>query len=234
MDQKERDEILQKSKDFFKEKIILNHIRNTEKLKNLNEFKVNPFTLTYLSLFAFGNDSADSKAKALIYPRALGTSISTTFGSQMQNFCNEVLNTYASTTSGIDIEFIDVCDGRKKYCQIKAGPQTINKDDVETIINHFKGIKNLARTNRLALQTTDCVVGVFYGEQSELSSFYLKLNEEYPVYVGEEFWYHLTGDRGFYADLIKAFVDAGKEFNASNVLNRTILKLSQEIEQTLN
>jgi hypothetical protein len=40
-----------------------------------------------------------------------------------------------SVVHGIDIEFIDAIDGRKKYCQLKSGPSTINKDDVVTIIN---------------------------------------------------------------------------------------------------
>ena len=31
-------------------------------------------------------------------------------------------------------------DGEKKYCQLKSGPDTINKDDVETIAGHFKSV----------------------------------------------------------------------------------------------
>ncbi|MEG1094911.1 MAG: PmeII family type II restriction endonuclease [Lactococcus sp.] len=181
MTEQERQEILANAKTFFRTRIAENHKRNTERLQNLDQFNINPFTHKYLAHFAFGNSSPESMAKALLYPRILGTSIATTFGTQLQFFCNEVLSSYASTTTGIDIEFVDALDGRRKYCQVKAGPQTINHDDVDTIKNHFRGIRNLARTNHLNLNITDCIVGVFYGTDDSLSQSYKRINEEYPV-----------------------------------------------------
>ena len=165
MNEQERQLILTRSKEFFRNRVANNHIRNTQKLTDINKFNINPFTLKYLSNFAFGDSTPENMAKALLYPRILGTSISTTFGTQLQFFCNEVLTSYASTTSGIDIEFIDALDGRRKYCQVKSGPATINNDDVTTIINHFTAIRNLARTNRMTdfNPMFDCIVGVFYG-----------------------------------------------------------------------
>lgn len=158
MTPEERLQILENAKSFFRNRIAENHKANTAKLTSVSKFNINPFTHKYLAQFAFGNSTPESMAKALLYPRILGTSIATTFGTQLQSFCNEVLSSYASTTSGIDIEFIDADDGRRKYCQIKAGPNTINFDDVETIKGHFKAIQNLARTNRLNLMMTDWVV----------------------------------------------------------------------------
>ncbi|MEG1427471.1 MAG: PmeII family type II restriction endonuclease, partial [Oscillospiraceae bacterium] len=135
MTEQQRQEILIKAKTFFRHNIAEKHKNNTEKLKHLKSFTVNPFLEKYLANFAFGDDTAESVAKSLIYPRILGTSISTTFGTQLQFFCNEVLDGYASMIPGMDIEFVDAIDNRKKYCQIKAGPNTINHDDVTTIIN---------------------------------------------------------------------------------------------------
>lgn len=43
MEKKERLKILAKAKDFFKDKIVENHIKNTKKLKNVKEFIINPF-----------------------------------------------------------------------------------------------------------------------------------------------------------------------------------------------
>src|SRR5699024_6782994 len=123
------------------------HIANTEKLVKLKEFNLNPFLDKYKASFLTGNADPKSIAKALVYPRVLGTSINTTFGNQLQKFCSNVLEGFSSTTSGIDIEFVDKIDGFYKYCQIKAGPNTINKDDVETIKDHFAGVRKLARTN---------------------------------------------------------------------------------------
>ena len=81
----------------------------------------------------------------------------------MQAFCKDVLAGFASTTTGIDIEFVDQIDGRRKYCQIKAGPNCINKDDITTILHHFDAIRRLARTNGLREFNADidCIVGVF-------------------------------------------------------------------------
>lgn len=110
---------------------------------------------------------------------------------------------------------------------MKAGPNTINKDDIKTIIDHFSAIRNLARTNHLDVRTTDCIVGVFYGTGEELSSSYKKIDEIYPVYIGADFWYRLTGEPRFYYDLIDAFVEVADEMNSSTLVESLIQQLSQ-------
>lgn len=230
MNEEEKQIILNAAKDFVRERIAPNHINNTQKLRSLNEFNVNPFLEKYLAQFAFGDASAQSMARVLIYARALGTSITTSFGTNMQYFCNDVLSSYASTTSGIDIEFIDIEDGQRKYCQVKAGPNTINKDDVPVIKDHFRGVMNLGRTNGLRITSGDCIVGVLYGSSDELSAHYRKIAEDYPVLIGKDFWYHLTGDEDFYEDLINAFGEVAEEFDSSELLEETIQFLAQEIE----
>jgi len=233
MEKAEMQQILIKSKEFFRKRIAENHKTNTMKLVSLNKFNVNPFIHKYLANFAFGNTSSINLAKVLIYPRVLGTSISTTFGTQLQYFCNEVLVSYASMISGIDIEFVDALDGRKKYCQVKSGPQTINHDDIATICNHFINIKNLARTNRVPnfnpLQ--DCIVGVFYGTQDSLSQNYKDIQKQYTVFCGKEFWYHLTGDENFYEKLINTFAEVADEINCSDTIENVIQALAKEIEK---
>ena len=67
----------------------------------------------------------------------------------MQTFISSVLESYGSLVPGIDLEFIDGLDGRKKYCQAKLGPNTLNKDDITTIHNHFRNARNLGKTNNL-------------------------------------------------------------------------------------
>lgn len=226
-------QIIDNAKSFFKEEIAKNHKQNTEKLKNLKEFNLNPFLDKYKANFLTGNTSAISIAKALIYPRVLGTSINTTFGTKLQKFCSTVLEGYASTTTGIDIEFIDLMDGRRKYCQIKAGPNTINKDDVKTIDDHFQGIKNLARTNNLNIGINDLIVGVFYGEPSELSGHYKKIQNTYPVYIGKEFWYRLTGDEDFYSTLTDAIGEVASEYDGRELIEEVIIELAKEIQMFL-
>lgn len=227
MTEQERQFILEKSKEFFKNEIIENHIKNTSKLGNINKFNINPFIHNYLAQFAFGNSDPESLAKVLIYPRVLGTSINTTFGNKMQTYCGQVLAGNGSLVNGMDIEFVDCVDGKKKYCQVKAGPQTINKDDVKTICDHFSAAIRLSRTNNLQITSENCVVGIFYGEPKDLSANYKKIDYSYPVYIGQEFWYRLTGDEDFYNRLIQSFTEAAKEMDSSKLLNDTIQELSQ-------
>ncbi len=230
MNKQQKEEILNKAKSFFRDTIITNHIKNTVKCQKPQNVTFNPFLDMYLANYLCGDSKPESIAKAIIYPRVLGTSIKTSFGSNFQNFCHEVLEAFASTTSGIDIEFDDQIDGRKKYCQIKSGPQTINKDDVKTICDHFNGVKKLARTNGLSLQTTDMIVGVFYGTPEELSGNYKAIDKDFPVYIGKEFWHRLTGDENFYEDLYTAVSEVAQEADCRQILNETIKKLAKHFQ----
>jgi len=233
--EQEKQDILIKAKEQFREKVAEKHIANTAKCTNLEEFNVNPFLLTYLAQYGFGDSSPESLAKALVYPRVLGTSINTTFGNFIQSFCNDVLQSYASIVQGMDIEFIDALDGRKKYCQLKAGPNTINSKDVQPIIGEFNNIKNLARTNRMPdfNPLHDCIVCIIYGTRAELSNNYKNIEKEYPVFIGQEFWHRLTGDADFYSELISAFVETAAESNGVELINNVVAELADKIRNTL-
>lgn len=231
---RQKAEIILKWKEFFREQIVENHVKNTNKLKHLKEFNLNPFLDNYRANFLLGDNSARSKATALVYARSLGTSINTIFGGSLQKFCSEILSGFASTTSGIDIEYFDFIDKRHKYCQIKAGPNTINKDDVKTIKDHFAGVKNLARVNHLNVTFDDLVVGVFYGEPKDLSNHYQKILDEYPVYIGKEFWERLTGDDHFYEQLTIAADEVAIEYDGRTMLDEVISNLAIEIEKAEN
>ena len=232
MNEREKLEILTKAKNFFREEIIEYHKKNTLVLKSKKKFNINPFLINYLSRFAFGSTNKFELAKVLIYPRILGTSINTTFGKRLQKFCCENFdNVNGSTTKGIDIEFLDCIDHRKKYCQIKSGPNCINNDDVDTITNHFNKIKNIARQNNIRNinPSIDFIVGVLYGERHELSSSYRTLENDFVVSIGQEFWHRLTGDENFYNELIHSFVSIADEVDSTDLINEVIQELSEQL-----
>ena len=133
----------------------------------------------------------------------------------------------------IDIEFIDAIDGRRKYCQCKAGPKTINKDDITTILSHFKYLMNKSRLDRMGLQFDDLVVGVLYGAKENLSAFYKAIDTHYPVLCGSEFWMHLTGDKDFYHRLAKAFGEVVDEdgIDGSALILAKVEEIAEEIRQ---
>ena len=231
MEEKQRVILLEKAKEFFRNEIVEAHITTAcKKASKLSNYNVNPFLYKYLANFLKGNDNPRSIAEALVLPRILGSSINTSFGMRIQKLISELFEGFGSTTPGIDIEFIDAIDGRKIYCQLKSGPNTINHDDVETIFGHFKGTINLARTNNLNIGINDMIVGVIYGETTELSSHYKRVNEKYPVIIGKDFWYRLTGKEDFYFDLIDTVGEVALEVDGTKVLGETIDALSKEIE----
>ena len=86
----------------------------------LAKFSINPLVLTALSSGVFGETSSINMAKALLYPRVLGTSISTSFGDKMQKMCVNYLGASASAIPGMDLEFIDSIDKKKLVVQLKA------------------------------------------------------------------------------------------------------------------
>ena len=224
----DKNKILSDAKIWFKESFAKSHITNTIKLVNPSELKINHFTAVYLANFLTGNSSPESIAKALLYPRVLGTSVTTIFGTGIQKFTNDVLGTFGSTTKGIDIEFVDQLDGHRKYCQLKSGPNTINNDDVETIAGHFSGAIRLSNTNNLRIAHEDLIVGVIYGKPDDLSNFYKKITKEYhyPVFIGKKFWHRLTGDPSFYDDLLCAIGSVAVEADFSNEFEEVIKTLA--------
>jgi hypothetical protein len=233
MDNQQKQAIINSGKEYFRSIIIPNHIKNLRKLQ-LNSFNINPFLINYLAAFLCGDTEPISLAKALVYPRILGTSLNTSFGQNIQIFISQLQEVVggASGIDGIDIEFIDAIDGRRKYCQCKAGPQTINKDDIMTVLGHFKYLMNKSRLDRMGLQFDDLIVGVMYGEKENLSAFYKAINAHYPVMCGAEFWERLTGDKNFYFCLSKAFGEVVEEdgIDGSKLILDKVNEIADEIK----
>lgn len=233
MDNQQKQAIINSGKEYFRSIIIPNHIKNLRKLQ-LNSFNINPFLINYLAAFLCGDTEPISLAKALVYPRILGTSLNTSFGQNIQIFISQLQEVVggASGIDGIDIEFIDAIDGRRKYCQCKAGPQTINKDDIITVLGHFKYLMNKSRLDRMGLQFDDLIVGVMYGEKENLSAFYKAINAHYPVMCGAEFWERLTGDKNFYYCLSKAFGEVVEEdgIDGSKLILDKVNEIADEIK----
>lgn len=229
--EKIKKEILKKAYNFFLN-LFKDKAKSYEK-KKYNDFKINPFTIQAAAQVFDKKVTSDTLSKAIVYPFTLGTSLSTSFGTKFQKFiCTEISDQISgSTVAGMDIEYIDAVDHRKKYCQIKSGPTTINKDDIKTIEDSFKKLRNLARTNNIAIQTNDVVVAVLYGSKSDLSTMYKNIeNDGYQVLVSDEFWYHLTGLRGLYHDLIIEAQKAAIESNMQKSVNVLLKNMSNSIK----
>ena len=78
-------ELLKKIVEYFQEFIFKNHINASIVIHSkLKSYNINPIVVKYLSKVLEGNYSPEGVAKALYYPRVLGTSINTSFGTRIQ------------------------------------------------------------------------------------------------------------------------------------------------------
>lgn len=229
----QKDEFLRRLSDWVTNDFAKKYDKNIKKCAKLSEFKINPLLLPFLSFTFSGNVEPESLAKVLIYPRILSTSITTTFGTGLQRFITDAWRDICggSGLAGIDIEFIDQVDGNKKYAQIKLGPNTINKDDVKTIADHFKAALNLSRTNNLRIKHEDLVVGVVYGKETEKNANLKRLDSDFTVLIGKDFWYHLTGDKDFYDEMKKTIFTASEGIRMKEQIENTIDTLSKSINK---
>ncbi len=223
----------EKAADLFKNWILNSHIDNIlKKSRRKSSYNINPFLIDYLPRFLNGSGLKADKAKVLMYPRILGTGINTSFGTFMQNkICVELLGAKTSPAEGIDIEFQDKVDKKHKYCQLKAGPNTINSSTVKTIKGHFTKIINKLNADGKPTLKQDFIVGVTYGEKSELSSHYKLIQKvhKYPVIVGSDFWHRVSGSKVFYKKLIKTFNEVSIKVDHSKDVQAALKKLESVI-----
>lgn len=219
--------------DYFEQYIFKNHIRASLKTHSkLKSYNINPIVVKYLSKILVGEYSPEGVAKALYYPRVLGTSINTSFGTRIQSMFVELGIAEGSLIPGMDIEFVDKLDKRRKWCQLKSGPNTINSEDVKPLIRKFTNTINLARTNSAlaGISNTDFIVGVLYGESDELSMHYKVIDQTHPVYIGKEFWHRVTGFPHFYSTLVAALHTSINNIDSENLINKGCEELAAEIK----
>ncbi len=228
-------ELTNKIVEYFETYIFKNHIEACMKTHSkLKSYNINPIVVKYLSKVLENNYSPEGVAKALYYPRVLGTSINTSFGTRIQNMFVELEIANGSLIKGMDIEFIDKVDNRKKWCQLKSGPNTINSEDVKPLIRKFTTTINLARTNNAFknINNSDFIVGVLYGESEELSMHYKIIDKSHPVIIGKEFWHRLTGFPDFYDGLVGSLHKCINNLDTKDFINEGCNMLTEEIRNS--
>jgi len=75
-------QILEATRDWYLSRIVESHKQRSRTFLNESKLNINPFTVHYLAKVVGGNCDAESIARALLYPRILGTSINTSFGTE--------------------------------------------------------------------------------------------------------------------------------------------------------
>lgn len=227
--------LTEKIVDYFEKNIFNNHIEASLKVHSkLKSYNINPIVVKYLSKVLEDNYCAEGVAKALYYPRVLGTSINTSFGTRIQNMFVALEMAEGSKIKGMDIEFIDKVDKRKKWCQLKSGPNTINSEDVQPLIKKFTTTIQLARTNKAlkGVSNNDFIVGVLYGESAELSMHYKEIDKTHPVIIGRDFWHRVTGFPNFYDGLVTELHKCINSLDTKDLINKGCEELTEEIRKS--
>ncbi len=225
--------LIQTIVEYFEKNIFENHINaSLKRHSKLKSYNINPIVVKYLSKLLEGNYTPEGVAKALFYPRVLGTSINTTFGTRIQNMFVELEMAEGSIIKGMDIEFFDKVDKRKKWCQLKSGPNTINSEDVQPLIKKFTNTIKLARTNKAlkGINNSDFIVGVLYGEITELSMHYKEIDKTHPVIIGKDFWHRITGYPKFYKGLVAALQVCINNLDTKEMITKGCEDLTKEIK----
>jgi hypothetical protein len=224
------DHLVAEIEKWFSEVLIENHKQNIKKLNKASAFKINRYLASYVSQALTGDITAEGIARGLVQGRAMVTSLNTSFGDRMQIFIiDQIKEVVGSAIASIDIEFTDCIDGQKKYAQVKAGVSTINKDDVAPIVAKFKGIRAKARRDGVRINEDQTVICVLYGEKKSLSAHYKNLMDEgVDVYVGDDFWERLTGEKGMENRLFKACLNAAARANVKPVMDKAIAELAKD------
>ena len=228
-------ELIVKIVEYFEINIFKNHIEASLKRNaKLKSYNINPIVVKYLSKVLEDDYTAKGVAKALYYPRVLGTSINTSFGSRIQNMFVELDLANGSLIKGMDIEFIDKIDNREKWCQLKSGPNTINSEDVKPLIRKFTNTINLARTNSAfkGINNNDFIVGVLYGEVNELSMHYKTIDKTHPVIIGKDLWHRITGFPNFYNGLVEQLHLSILTIDTKDFINKGCSDLEEEIKNS--
>jgi hypothetical protein len=226
-------QLIQTIVEYFEKNIFENHINaSLKRHSKLKSYNINPIVVKYLSKLLEGNYTPEGVAKALFYPRVLGTSINTTFGTRIQNMFVELEMAEGSIIKGMDIEFFDKVDERKKWCQLKSGPNTINSEDVQPLIKKFTTTIQLARTNKAlkGINNSDFIVGVLYGESAELSMHYKEIDKTHPVIIGKDFWHRITGYPKFYKGLVAALQVCINNLDTKEMITKGCEELTKEIK----
>lgn len=230
-------ELRSELKKYFKTEFADLILKKLQTGHKLSSFKVNPLILTALSSGVLGSPTSLNMAKALLYPRVFGTSTNTSFGDKMQTMCIKYLDAEASSTPGMDIEFEDKIDSKRIIMQLKAGPNTINSEDVEPILRHMNSAYRLLQQNRVKVMPT-FAIGITYGTINEISGHYKKIQNSpvggqmsIPIFIGQDFWARLTGDKNFYNEMISVFIELFEQEDYSSLLDKDLENLSKGIEE---
>ncbi|MFN3479492.1 MAG: PmeII family type II restriction endonuclease [Thermodesulfovibrionales bacterium] len=169
-----------------------------EKL-DINNLNFNPFLLKILNL-----DTPRKIAEFMINER-LERSVVTSFGTRIQKIA-KLIGGKGTGVEGGDI-FIEK-KGKRYYIQMKAGPNTPNKDLVN-MINQL--LRSATRRNAGSI----ALLGMTYGKREKVSDI-IKRYSHVDWKIGKEFW-DFIGGKGIAGEVYSIIDEVNREYSEQGI-----------------
>lgn len=84
----------------------------------------------------------------------------------------------------------------------------------------------------MKLNNSDLILGVLYGEENQLSQHYQKIDSQFPVIIGKEFWYRITGFQNFYDKLVSNLDLMILSLDTEDFFKKGYMALAKEISES--
>jgi hypothetical protein len=163
---------------------------------DVNTLDFNPFLLRLM-----GFQTAREIAEFMVDQRT-ERSVVTSFGTRIQNVAKVI------SERGTGVEGADICkekNGRRYYIQMKAGPNTVNKD-IASEINTL--LQSATRRNSGSV----ALLGMTYGRRDRVSSIIQKYSR-IDWLIGKEFWEFISDNPGFARELFDIVADISDHYS---------------------
>jgi hypothetical protein len=192
--------------DYVEKNISTFHTKKIDSLINLKLSKIlkrkNPY------LFKAKNVNTAHEIVISIVDAYVSSSEEGIFGDWLEGLAihinNLAFNGRKSGIEGIDLEFDK--NNVRYIVSIKSGPNWGNSTQHKKLKDYFAKAKKILRTSSSNAQVQP-VLGICYGR--------VKNHDQgiYDRYVGQDFWYFISGDKNLYTKIINPIGHKAKENN---------------------
>lgn len=208
----------------FIENVLVDQISLVGAL-DLDKLVLNGFSVGFLAAEVGGAITAESIARALVLPRALGSSVSTVLGTRVRQLCEIVEPSARLRGSALqEIEFVDKVDGRKRIGRFFGGPKNANTGRSVPVGKELAALH--AAHGGAKKRITACIT---HGEQRDLHPSFLAAQIPYEVLVGADFWHRLSGDATFYKRATAGVAARMNDGRAHRTLEAVLKAVSSQI-----
>lgn len=154
----------------------------SKRFQIVDEIRVEDLDFNPYLLCILGFETPEEIAEFMVAQR-VERSIVTSYGQRIQKIAKEIAG------RGTGVEGADICKevrGRRYYIQVKAGPNTINKD-ISSEINRL--LSSAIRRNHGSV----ALLGMTYGKRDRVSSI-IQRYSQIDWLIGREFWAFISDD----------------------------------------